>query len=181
MQPLPGSAGRHKNAGKGCLTGSLRKYLRLLIVAGLVIAADQASKHLVISSIELNQVVKIIPGFLNLVHFRNPGGAFGFFSGSGFEWRGPFFIIFTLAAVSIIVYLYRSTPERSTWLLTGFSLIAGGALGNLVDRLRFGQVVDFIDLYAGRFHWPAFNVADSAITVGMLIFVYYLAFKKYPV
>ncbi|MFO7838840.1 MAG: signal peptidase II [Desulfosalsimonadaceae bacterium] len=157
------------------------KYARLLLIAGLVLLADQASKLWIIRALDPGRVIEIIPGFFNIVHVQNPGGAFGFMAGSGPRWRALFFVIFTIAALLMILYLYRSTPSRHKWLLTAFSLIAGGALGNLIDRLRHGEVVDFIDLYAGSLHWPAFNAADSAITVGMVIFGVSVVCKKTPV
>jgi signal peptidase II len=83
-------------------------------------------------------------------------------------------------AVGLIFYFYRNTPKTHPLLATGFALIFGGALGNLIDRVRFGKVVDFLDFYLGSYHWPAFNIADSAITVGVAIFLIHLVFKKLP-
>jgi signal peptidase II len=83
-------------------------------------------------------------------------------------------------AVGLIFYFYHKTPPGQTLLSTGFALIFGGAIGNLIDRVRFGMVVDFLDFYIGRHHWPAFNIADSAITVGIFIFIYHLVVKKMP-
>ncbi|MFP4533808.1 MAG: signal peptidase II [Desulfobacterales bacterium] len=159
----------------------IKKYARLPMIAGLVVIADQLTKWWVLQGIGRSEVIPVIPGFFNLVHWHNPGGAFGFFAGQGSQVRALFFIFFSLLAVALIFYLYRSTPAKYKWLLSGFSLIVGGAVGNLIDRIRFGHVVDFIDLYIGTVHWPAFNVADSAITIGMFIFAVYLITKKYPV
>ncbi len=150
------------------------------MIAGIIIIADQATKWWVLHAIASYEIITIIPGFFNLIHVQNPGGAFGFFAAHNSQVRGLFFIVFSLIAVALILYLYRSTSVRHRWLLAGFSLIVGGALGNLIDRLRFGRVVDFIDLYIGNLHWPAFNIADSAITIGMIIFAIYLITKKYP-
>ena len=155
-----------------------------MVFLGTVIAvalADQLTKWWVLKGIGAHEVIPVIPGFFNLIHVLNPGGAFGFFAGQSQHLRALFFIGFSLLAVVLILYLYRSTPAEYKWLLTGFSLIVGGAAGNLVDRVRFGHVVDFIDLYVGALHWPAFNIADSAITIGMIIFAGYLITKKYPV
>ncbi len=162
------------------MNASVNKYLRLPIIAGAVIIADQVTKWWVLHAIASYERITVIPGFFNLIHVQNPGGAFGFFAAHDSQMRGLFFILFSIVAVALLVYLYRSTPDRNKWLLTGFSLIIGGALGNLIDRFRFGRVVDFIDLYIGNLHWPAFNIADSAITVGMIIFAIYLITKKYP-
>jgi signal peptidase II len=163
------------------LSAGRDKYLRLPLVTALVVIVDQLSKWWVLSAVEPHSAIPVIPGFFNLVLVHNPGGAFGFLAGHSAHWRGLFFIFFSLVAVGLILWLYKQTPPAYKWLLTGFSLILGGAFGNLIDRLRFGQVVDFLDLYVGSWHWPAFNVADSAITVGMLIFGVYLVSRKYPV
>jgi len=163
------------------LNAWMGKYARLPLIAGLVVIADQLTKWWVLRGIGGYEVIPVIPGFFNLIHVQNPGGAFGFFAEQDSHLRALFFIFFSLLAVLLILYLYRSTPARYKWLLIGFSLIVGGAAGNLIDRIRFGHVVDFIDLYVGRLHWPAFNIADSAITIGMLIFAGYLITKKYPV
>jgi len=163
------------------VTPGFAKYARLLFIAGLVLLADQASKLWILHSLDPGRVIEVIPGFFNIVHVQNPGGAFGFLAGSSPQWRALVFVFFTLVAMGMILYLYKSTPARHKWLLTAFSLIIGGALGNLLDRLRLGEVVDFLDLYAGSLHWPAFNAADSAITVGMLIFGFSLICRKTPV
>ena len=80
----------------------------------------------------------------------------------------------------MILYFYKNTPKKYSMLATGFALILGGALGNLIDRIRLGEVVDFLDFYIGSYHWPAFNVADSAISVGVAILLFHLVFKKMP-
>ena len=160
---------------------SVKKYVWLPAIAGLVVLADQLTKWWVLQTIAAYDVIPIIPNFLNLIHVQNPGGAFGFFANQSSQVRALFFVFFSLVAVILILYLYKSTPAKFKWLLAGFSLIVGGAVGNLIDRLRFGYVVDFLDVYAGNLHWPAFNIADSAITVGMVIFAVYLITKKYPV
>jgi len=94
--------------------------------------------------------------------------------------RGIVFLFFSSLAIFLILYLYKQTPMEYSLLTTGFALIFGGAIGNLVDRIRFGKVIDFLDLYIGSLHWPAFNVADSAISTGMIIFIYHFFFKKLP-
>ena len=102
---------------------------------------------------------------LDLVNIRNRGAAFGFLNRSDIEWQFWLFLLATLAAVTAIILLVRSSPEQP-WLFRALGLVMGGALGNLVDRLRFRAVVDFLDIYVGDWHWPAFNVADMAICAG---------------
>jgi len=155
-----------------------QKIAMIGLVAGAVLILDQATKALVLNHLPLGGSIPVIPGFFDLTHVHNPGGAFGFLSGMSAEFRGLLFVAVSLLAVGLILYFYWQTPVRQRFLAVGLSLIFGGAVGNLVDRIRFGIVVDFLDLYAGELHWPAFNVADSAITVGVLIFGYHILFHK---
>ncbi len=94
--------------------------------------------------------------------------------------RTVIFLFISSLAVVLILYFYNKTPSTHAILATGFALVFGGAIGNLIDRFRFGNVVDFLDIYLGNFHWPAFNVADSAITIGIFIFILHLLFRKMP-
>jgi signal peptidase II len=154
------------------------KTARLLVIAGLVVLIDQATKAIVLHTMPLYQSLTVVPGLFNLTHIQNPGGAFGFLSGQGIVVRRLVFVCISAAAAAMVFWLYRETPEDQPWPAFGLALIFGGALGNLVDRVRIGKVVDFLDLYVGKYHWPAFNVADSAITVGILIFVGHLLVSK---
>lgn len=153
---------------------------RLLIIAGTIVVADQITKALVLWMIPLHRTIAVIPGFFNLTHIHNPGGAFGFLAGQSPALRQGIFLFASSLAVGLVFYFYRTTPRRFVALGTAFCLIFGGAVGNLIDRLRFGKVVDFLDFYVGAYHWPAFNVADSAITVGIGIFLFHLLFQKLP-
>jgi signal peptidase II len=148
------------------------------LVAGAVLVLDQATKALILKYLPLGASAPVIPGFFDLTHVHNPGGAFGFLSGVSAEVRGLLFVAVSLLAAGLILYFYWQTPIRQRFLAVGLSLLFGGAVGNLVDRIRFGIVVDFLDLYAGELHWPAFNVADSAISVGVFIFGYHILFQK---
>jgi signal peptidase II len=143
----------------------------LFAIVGAIIVLDQATKLLVLHFLPLFSLIKVIPGFFNLVHVRNTGGAFSFLAGEPSAWRPALFVGLTLFVVAIIVFAYTKVHSKDHWSRTAYALITGGALGNLVDRLRFGEVVDFLDCYVGAYHWPAFNVADSAITVGALMLV----------
>ncbi|MFH2218927.1 MAG: signal peptidase II [Pseudomonadota bacterium] len=154
--------------------------MKLACVAGPVIILDQITKAVVLKTLPLYRSVPVIPGLFNLTHIHNPGGAFGFLSGQSPVFRSTVFLLITTMAIGVILYLYKNTPRTHPWLATGFALVFGGAVGNLIDRFQFGKVVDFLDVYLGNFHWPAFNVADSAITVGIGIFVVHLLFRKMP-
>lgn len=121
---------------------------------------DQVTKYLIRQNLGPQDIIKIIPG-INIVHVTNTGAAFGILRGAG----NNFFIIVSLIAITIIIYLLIKEKRHSI----PYSLILSGAIGNLLDRILIGHVTDFIDLYAGRFHWPAFNIADACLTVGIII------------
>ncbi len=156
------------------------KYLKLAGVASLIIILDQTTKAVVLKVLPLYHSNNVIPGFFNLTHIQNPGGAFGFMANHSSSWRSFIFLIVSSLAVYLVYYFYKNTPKTHPLLSTGFALIFGGAIGNMIDRIRFGKVVDFLDFYIGRYHWPAFNVADSAISIGIAIFLFHLLFKKMP-
>ena len=143
--------------------------LKWLAVSLVVILADQATKLLVLREFALHESVAVTP-FFNLVLVYNRGAAFSFLAGAS-GWQREFFIAIALAASAWVVYLLRKHP-RETLFAFSLSLILGGALGNLIDRLLYGAVVDFLDFHAYGYHWPAFNVADSAITCGAALLVW---------
>jgi signal peptidase II len=156
------------------------KYIKLLIFAGVIILLDQLSKAVIIRYLPFNQVLPVLKGFFNIVHIHNPGGAFGLMADLNPTLRSLIFLFISSVAAGLIFYFYKKTPPNYPWLSAAFALIFGGAIGNLIDRIRFGTVVDFLDFYVGNLHWPAFNVADSAISAGIVIFVFHLVFKKLP-
>ncbi len=156
------------------------KLIKLLLVSGSLIALDQISKMAILQWLPMFENVPVIPGFFNITHIHNPGGAFGFMAGQGPQVRSLLFLAISTLAAAVILFFYLRTPAGYKWLSMAFLLIFGGAVGNMIDRLRFREVVDFLDFYAGAYHWPAFNVADSGITVGMTILVYHLLFDKMP-
>jgi signal peptidase II len=139
----------------------------LILVVGL--ALDQATKVLVMNNLPLGGQVPLIPGVLNLVHIHNKGAAFGLLSGWSAEFAWLFFVIITALVLVVLGYLLWRLPDGQWPAALGYSLILTGALGNLIDRIRLGEVVDFIDVYWGRYHWPAFNVADSLVCVGAAV------------
>jgi signal peptidase II len=141
---------------------------RWFALAVLVVAVDQATKALVLSHFALGERVEITP-FFNLLFVYNPGAAFSFLSEAG-GWQRPLLVAFALAAAAIVSTLIIRRPDERL-LCTGLALILGGAVGNVIDRLRFGQVVDFLDFHAAGWHFPAFNAADSAITVGAALLI----------
>jgi signal peptidase II len=137
-------------------------------VAAAVLLADQGTKGIVERSMVPHQAIELLP-FLALSYVRNTGAAFGILAAAPAGVRLPLFFLVTLVAVGALVsFLRRARPDEA-WLVGALGGILGGAFGNLVCRVRFGEVIDFVDLHWGDLHWPAFNVADSAITVGVAI------------
>jgi signal peptidase II len=141
-------------------------------VAGITLLLDQVTKALVTQGVSLHENLEIIPGFFTLTHIRNTGGAFGLLAGQVTQTRALFFLAISGLALGVILYLYARLPAGKPWIGGALAMILGGALGNMVDRLRFGDVVDFLDFHMGAVHWPAFNVADSAISVGVGILLW---------
>ena len=156
------------------------KYIKLAIIAGLIIAADQITKALILQYLPLHHSISVIPGFFNLTHINNPGGAFGFLANQSSQLRNFIFLFISSLAVCLVFWFYKKTPDTHPLLASGFALIFSGAIGNLIDRIRFGGVVDFLDFFIGNLHYPAFNVADSAISIGIAIFAFHLLLKKLP-
>ncbi|GAB6094502.1 signal peptidase II [Desulfatiferula olefinivorans] len=156
------------------------KWIRLMSVSGLTVLLDQISKIVIVRFLAYGESIPVIPGCFNLTYVLNPGGAFGLFAGHSQWVRIMLFLVFSLVAVGFIFYLYRDVPPTHPMLASALALILGGAVGNLIDRIRMGKVVDFLDVYAGSYHWPAFNVADSAICIGVGVFVYHMVSGKMP-
>ena len=148
------------------------------ILAGLLAALDQLTKYLLVQAIPLNTGMPVIPGLLNLVHVHNTGGAFSIFAGPGYPWRRYVFMGLTVVVVAAIAYAYGKIGKKDNWTRIAYICIAGGAIGNLIDRIRLGEVIDFIDVYVGSWHWPAFNVADAAISTGAVMLLVSLIRKK---
>jgi signal peptidase II len=153
-----------------------RKYWVLLICLVIILALDQYTKYEVQQRIHLYQTIKVIDGFFNLTHLRNTGGAFGIFGGNKGGIGSLFFIALPLVAMGVILYLIHKLKEYERIFSLSLSLILSGAVGNLIDRVRYQEVVDFLDFHLFSYHWPAFNIADSAITIGIGLMVYELLF-----
>jgi signal peptidase II len=162
----------------------MKQRIPYLFVAAAVIVLDAWTKFLVSTRIDLREAVSIIPNFLQLVHVRNTGAAFGIGANAESHLVPMLLNIGALAVFAVVVlYSFRSAVTDRT-LQVGLHLILGGAIGNLVDRFRLGYVVDFLDVYVNwggqTHHWPAFNIADSAIVVGAVLLVAEILFKPTP-
>lgn len=145
------------------------KMLRWVWLSVGVVALDQLTKWLVDASMQLYQSIALIP-FFQLTYLRNQGAAFSFLAGAG-GWQRWFFIGLAVTASGLICYWLNKLKPEQRWEAAAWALVLGGALGNLIDRTLYGYVIDFLDVYYGEWHWPAFNVADSAITVGVAMLV----------
>lgn len=148
------------------------------VIAAFVIVADQLSKLLVLNWLQLYESREVIPGFFNLVYVTNTGAAFSMLADVDSPWRHYFFLGIGSAAVIGLTVGYFVMRKENRWYGPAFACIAGGAVGNLIDRVRLGAVVDFLDVYVGKYHWPAFNVADSAICIGATIFIVISVFES---
>jgi len=156
------------------------KYIRLAAIAGSIVVSDQIVKAVIKRMIPLYHSITVIPGFFDLTHIQNPGGAFGLLSDQSPVVRVIVFVVLASVAVGVIFYLYCQTDESLPFLAAGLAMIMGGAVGNLIDRIRFGRVVDFLDFHIGTLHYPSFNVADSAVSIGITVFLFHLVFNKIP-
>jgi len=157
----------------------LKKNLWIFLLgAAVIIALDQITKSAVTSRFVLHESYPVINGFFNLVYVLNPGAAFGFLAEASETFRYVFFTGITVLAAGLIVYYLVKSGPRNLMLVTALTLIFGGAVGNLFDRLRFGAVVDFLDFYVRGAHWPAFNVADSAITIGAVLMIWEMILNR---
>ena len=150
-----------------------------LLLALAVLALDQWTKWLIESHLPVQSSHEVIPGLLHISHVRNTGVAFGMFANSGRE-SGPWVLsLFGLVALGLIAWLFHRTPHKDRGLLAALAMVLGGAVGNLFDRISSGAVTDFIAVYIGSYRWPDFNVADSAISIG-LVLILLDSFRRRP-
>ena len=145
----------------------MRKYH--ILIAALIVLLDRTTKWLVAQKITLHDSVDIVPGLFRLTHVQNQGAAFGLFSDSPEPWKVAMLILFSVAALAVVSALLWKNGNALNATAVALSLVFGGALGNLWDRVASGRVIDFLDFYMGSHHWPAFNVADTAIVTGALL------------
>ncbi|MBU6374725.1 MAG: signal peptidase II [Bdellovibrionales bacterium] len=158
-----------------------RKHWILAFVPPALIFIDQWTKIIILNKFMLGESIPVISSFFNITYVRNTGAAFGFLATAHPSFRVPFFLVIPVIALVVIGYLFRKLPERDVKTALALSLVMGGAIGNLIDRVRLGYVVDFLDFHWKlQAHFPAFNVADSAICVGVALMMLDFS-KKEPV
>tara|TARA_B100000686_G_scaffold236038_1_gene243958 strand:+ start:296 stop:805 length:510 start_codon:yes stop_codon:yes gene_type:complete len=144
------------------------KYLFLFVASSALIVVDQYTKFMVTLHIPINYSVNVVEGLFNLTHIRNSGVAFGIFSDHNSELK-PYLLIFvSIIAIIAILVIFHQTEKNKKIVQTGLVLVFSGAIGNLIDRVLHKEVIDFIDFFIDNQHWPAFNIADSCITIGVM-------------
>ncbi|MCK5312530.1 MAG: signal peptidase II [Desulfobacteraceae bacterium] len=154
-------------------------FIRLCLISSFIVILDQITKQIIKSSVQMYETIPVIGGFFNIVFVENPGGAFGLLSDQSIFVRKFVFLFLSSIIAVFVLWFYKKICKEYFILSCGIAMIFGGAVGNLIDRFRFeGKVVDFLDFYIKNYHWPAFNVADSAINIGMGILLYHILFNK---
>jgi signal peptidase II len=156
----------------------MKRKIPYFILIGFLLVADQVTKSLIERHVARGGLVTVIPGFFNLRHVRNDGAIFGFLAGGGRSWVSIGLLVATLIALAFVLVYFFKAPAGEKGVLLGLTLIATGALGNLIDRVLKGYVVDFVDWHIKDAHWPFFNVADSCITVGAVLLLILFVFKR---
>lgn len=157
------------------------RYLALAAIASVIVILDQVTKMYIHSHFAVGDTVTVIPQYFNITYVRNTGAAFGILRDSLASFRETFFLLMPPVAMIIIATILRGVSNSDRWQILALSLIFGGAMGNYIDRLRFGYVIDFLDFHLRDFYsWPSFNVADSAIVVGVGLLLLLMAFTKQP-
>lgn len=151
----------------GCGEIGMNRWMIFSMITVLGLIADQATKICVDKVMSLHQSIPIIDGLFNFTYMRNRGAAFSFLSNA--SWRLPFFIIISIVAGIIILIALKKMREEQKMAQIALAMIFSGAMGNLIDRIRMGEVIDFLDVYWNTHHWPAFNIADSLICVGVAL------------
>ncbi len=156
------------------------RYLLLGLLSLAIVVVDQVTKVYVMETMRLHESIPVIANVFSITYIRNPGAAFGFLASSSSSFRFVFFGLTSVFAVGLLGMIMVRMPKDDWMGRLSVAGILGGAIGNLLDRLRYGEVIDFLDFYINGYHWPAFNVADSAITVGVVFLILHFAMEKEP-
>jgi len=147
------------------------KLVLFILSFALAYPLDQLSKLWIVENLYYGETLVVIPGFFDLTQVRNPGGAFSVLAGASSEWRLPFFLSAGALAIGLLFVFYRRLPANARLSAVALGMILGGALGNLTDRVVYGEVIDWLDVHLGSYTWPTFNIADSSIVVGVAILI----------
>lgn len=162
------------------MTGKKHPGFTLALVSIGLIVLDQITKYQVMQRMRLHESIPVIQDVFSLTYIRNPGAAFGMLASTSSSFRLIFFGATSLFALILLSTIYFRLRADDWAGQVSVSAILGGAVGNMLDRLRFGEVIDFLDFYVGQYHWPAFNVADAAISVGVVFLIFHFAFEQKP-
>jgi len=154
------------------------RYLILALISVSTVVLDQASKVQIMHTMRLHESIPVVPEFFSLTYIRNPGAAFGLLASSGQAFRLIFFGLTSVLALGLLGMIFFRLRQDDWVGQLSIAGILGGALGNLLDRVRFGEVIDFLNFYVNGYHWPAFNVADAAISVGVFFLILHFALDK---
>lgn len=157
---------------------NVSRYLILAMVAFGVVLLDQVTKLHIMQTLRLHESIPVIPNLFSITYIRNPGAAFGLLSSSSSLFRLIFFSVTSIFALVLLGTILVRMPAQDWMGRISVAAILGGAIGNLLDRLRYGEVIDFLDFYVDAYHWPAFNVADAAISVGVGFLILHFALEK---
>lgn len=145
------------------------KWALVFAPAAVVVLLDQLTKGLVLARMTLHESIPVVDGFFALTYVRNTGAAFGIFAGHSAAFRVPALLTVAVVALGVLLWFVRTIPADRRAVIAACGGVLGGAIGNMIDRAAYGEVIDFLDVYVGTYHWPAFNVADMAITVGVIV------------
>ena len=140
-----------------------------LVPALIVVVLDQVTKAIVLARMDLHQSIPVVDGFFALTYVRNTGAAFGILAGRLAEFRVPFLLAVSVLALLVLLWFVRTIPAGRRAVIAACGGVLGGAIGNMIDRAAYGEVIDFLDVYVGTYHWPAFNIADAAISIGVVV------------
>ena len=151
------------------MASSIRARTPYFLIVFVVLILDRATKALIHAMFPLHSSYRVIDGFFDITYVRNTGVAFGIFSSTSAQWKAALLSLFTAAAVVMVVVYSMKSSAGNRLLQVALGLILGGALGNLYDRITYGYVIDFLEFYAGSYHWPTFNIADAAISTGVFL------------
>lgn len=160
------------------MKNSATRYVLLALVGAITILLDQATKLQIIQNMRLHESIVVISDFFSITYIRNPGAAFGILASSSNGFRLAFFALTSIFALVLLGTIFYRLRDDDWGGQLSVAAVFGGAIGNLLDRVRFGEVIDFLDFYVSTYHWPAFNVADAAISVGVCFLAFHLAFDK---
>ena len=158
----------------------MRGRSKYLVFIAVFLAVDQVTKYAIFRSINPYGVRSVIPGFFDLVHVQNKGAILGIFAKANSSFMFVLLTLLSLTALGLVFYYFIKTPVSEKLMNISLSLILAGALGNQVDRILRGYVIDFLDFYFWGWHWPSFNVADSCISIGAVLLIFLFFFKRGP-